>query len=94
MKNYSKGIKIIDDVITEVKINENGKILKRVDLQNIVNLKECGNFTLSTRGDFTGFEVKRKFCDATLNNPQFSFKINLRCGESHITIQKYTYISL
>jgi hypothetical protein len=72
-----------------VKINVNGKIVKRINLVNVVNLRNCGNFDLTVRGDFTGFNIKRKFERSTSDNPTFSLKMNLKCGNNNYIFQQH-----
>jgi hypothetical protein len=69
-----------------IKINAEGDIIKRLNLDHIINLRKCNNFVLSVNGEFTEFDIKRKyhrFADGTVvnrNNPAFSIKMNLTCG--------------
>jgi len=72
-----------------LKVNSDGVIVKRINLVNVVNLRNCGNFNLNVRGDFTGFDLKRKFEPATSNNPAFSLKMNLKCGNNTRILQQY-----
>ena len=78
-----------------IKIDSDGNIIKRINLKDVVNLKMCGNFELNVRGDFTGFESKRKFfsidnATITSTNPTIALKINLYCGNS-ISIHQLNY---
>lgn len=73
---------------------ETGYIARRIDLKNVVNLKQCGNFNLYVKGDFTGAEVKRKFQPATSQTPTFSVKLNLTCGANTKIIQMHSDASL
>ncbi len=73
-----------------IKIDSSGRILRRINLKDVVNLRKCGDFTLKVRGDFSGFEVKRKFENATTENPAFSLKVHLTCGANKLLLQQYT----
>ena len=75
-----------------VKVNSYGDVIKRLNIKNIVNLKSCGEFYLNTKGDFTGFDNRRKFLKYNNNvisskYPTISLKINLKCGTNKKIIQ-------
>jgi hypothetical protein len=72
-----------------VKIDTTGRIIKRINLGDVVNLRSCGDFQLTTRGDFTGFDIKRKYENATSADPAFSLKLNLKCGSNRTILQEY-----
>jgi hypothetical protein len=69
-----------------VKINQNGEITKRYDLTSIVSINKCDPFQLTTKGQFTDYDIKRKFqrtVDGKIinsDNPAFGIKMNLNCG--------------
>ena len=71
-----------------LKVNSNGEIIKRVDLNKVVNLNKCNPFGLTTKGDFTDYEIRRKYerTDDNQNistaNPAFAVKMNLVCGNN------------
>lgn len=75
-----------------VKVSDTGKILKRINVSDVVNLKGCQNFKLNVRGDFTGYNTKRKFnilSDSIISsiNPAISVKFNIKCGNNKKIIQ-------
>lgn len=72
-----------------LKIDESGRIIKRINLRDVVNLKGCDTFNLTTKGDFTGFDIKRKYELATSSDPAFSLKLNLKCGDNVKIVQVY-----
>lgn len=82
-----------------IKINTEGEIIKRIDLNHVVNLRKCNDFSLSVSGDFTEFDIKRKyhrFSDGTIvnrDNPAFSIKMNLTCGSSKELYQSFYPVS-
>ena len=78
-----------------ITVNTDGKILKRIDLKNVVNLRACADFTTSVKGDFTNFDIKRKYNKVnnkviSSTNPAISLKVNLVCGTSKKIIQIHT----
>jgi len=71
-----------------LKINSNGEIIKRIDLNKVVNLNKCNPFGLTTKGDFTDYDIRRKYERAdngqniSTANPAFAVKMNLICGDN------------
>ena len=97
VKEYANGIDydVLWVVFNErkllVKVDiSSGKIIRRINLKDTVNLKRCGDFELHVKGDFTGFDVKRKFQPAMSSSPQFSAKLNVTCDNRVRTIQLFT----
>lgn len=77
-----------------IKMNSNGEILKRINLNDVVNLNKCNPFYLTTKGDFTDYDIKRKFEKAangniSTQNPAFSVKMNLKCGSNTELLQMF-----
>lgn len=76
-----------------LKIDSNGNILKRINIKDVVNLKNCRDFYLNVIGDFTGFSSKRKFNKFETNNfiksnnPAITLQINLNCGTNKKTVR-------
>ncbi len=75
-----------------VKLDSNGNIMRRLDVTDVVNLKRCNAFTLNVKGDFTGFENKRKFdhIDGNIISsifPAITLKANLNCGGNKKIVQ-------
>lgn len=79
-----------------VKLDQDGNILKRLNIKDVVNLKNCRDFYLNVKGDFTGFSSKRKFNKfgirdfITSTNPAISLNINLNCGDNKLTVRLNT----
>lgn len=78
-----------------ISVNTDGKILKRIDLKNMVNLRACGDLKSNVKGDFSNYDVKRKY--STVNgavisstNPAISLKVNINCGTSRGIVQLHT----
>ena len=78
-----------------ISVNTDGKILKRIDLKNMVNLRACGDLKSNVKGDFSNYDVKRKY--STVNgavisstNPAISLKVNITCGTSKGIVQLHT----
>ena len=71
-----------------LKMNSSGEIIKRIDLNKVVNLTKCSPFALTTNGDFTDYDIRRKFEKTDNNqnistaNPAFAVKMNLVCGNN------------
>jgi len=77
-----------------LQMNSNGEIIKRLNLNDVVNLNKCNPFFLTTRGDFTDFDIRRKFEKAdngniSTANPAFSVKMNLKCGDNKELLQMF-----
>jgi hypothetical protein len=77
-----------------MKMNSNGEIIKRINLNDVVNLNKCNPFYLTTKGDFTDFDIKRKYeksstGNISTQNPAFSVKMNLKCGSNTELLQMY-----
>ena len=71
-----------------IKLDSKGQIIKRLDLNKVVNLNKCNPFGLTTKGDFTDYEIRRKFersdggQNISTQNPAFAIKMNLICGNN------------
>jgi len=82
-----------------IKIDSNGNILKRINLATVVNLKNCSDFALTSLGDFTEYDIKRKYerfddgSSVSTKVPAFSIKMNVKCGNITSLIQTYYKIS-
>lgn len=75
-----------------LKLNGNGDVIKHINIKDVVNLRSCGEFYLNAKGDFTGFDNKRKFFKIngfpiSSSNPAITLKINLKCGTTKKIIQ-------
>lgn len=67
----------------------NGQIIKRLLLKNAINAKGCNILQLTTSGDFSGYNVKRKYEQASSLTPAFSLKLNLKCDNNKIIYQTF-----
>jgi hypothetical protein len=61
----------------------------------VVNLRACGDLKSNVKGDFSNYDVKRKY--STVNgavisstNPAISLKVNITCGTTKAIIQLHT----
>ena len=76
-----------------VKIDMNGRVVKRINLRDVVNLSGCNSLALNVNGDFTGYDAKRKFYMYGTNNaigvtnPALTLKIALSCGTNRKIVQ-------
>lgn len=75
-------------------LDENAKILKRIDMNNIFSNITCLDTPTNMHGDFTGADNKRRFNRLndkiiSKNNPALSFNVGLKCG----TVKKYISLS-
>lgn len=79
-----------------LKVDINGNIIKRININDVVNLKKCGDFSLNVVGDFSGFDSRRKFYNysdgtqITSLNPAITLKVNLVCGLNSKIIQLHS----
>lgn len=84
---------IFNDNKFVIKLDPQGNIIKRIDVRNLINLRRCGDFLLTSNGDCSGFDIKRKFERNTEvispDNPNFSLKLNVKCGAYSRIIQLY-----
>jgi hypothetical protein len=77
-------------------MTSNGQIVKRINVKDVVNLKACRDFNLNVRGDFTGFDVRRKYYNFSTGdlisstNPAITLKMNVLCGSNKSIIQIHT----
>jgi hypothetical protein len=76
-------------------LNLEGKIVKRLDLSRLFIGNQCKDFRLNIKGDFTGFDNKRKFERVndraiSLTNPAISMRIGLVCGINKKLITLHT----
>lgn len=68
-------------------LNEDGRVIKKIDLQNIFIGKNCATFNINIIGDFTGYDNKRKFEKIendfiSPNNSTCTSRVCLKCGDS------------
>jgi hypothetical protein len=76
-------------------INSEGKIKKRIDLSRLFVGNQCKDFQLGIKGDFTGFDNKRKFdrlngLPISPTHPAISLKLGLSCGNNHRLVNLHT----
>ncbi len=75
-------------------LNSNGDLVKRINLLKVFSGKYCSDFNLSIRGDFTGFDNKRKFENInglyiTPTNAAFTLRIGLECNGINTLVQMH-----
>jgi hypothetical protein len=75
-------------------LNSNGDLIKRINLLKIFAGKYCSDFDLSVKGDFTGFDNKRKFENIdglyiTPRNASFTLRLGLECGNVNTLVQMH-----
>jgi hypothetical protein len=75
-------------------LNSNGDLVKRINLLKIFSGKYCSDFNLAVKGDFTGFDNKRKFenIDGLYITPSiaaFTLRIGLECGGKNTLVQMH-----
>jgi hypothetical protein len=75
-------------------LNSNGDLIKRINLLKIFAGKYCSDFNLSVKGDFTGFDNKRKFENIdglyiTPENASFTLRLGLECGNVNTLVQMH-----
>lgn len=73
-------------------VNENGDLVKRIDLTRLFSGSYCSTFMLGVKGDFTGFDNKRKFENIenyyiSPTNATFTLRIGLQCGGVNSIVQ-------
>lgn len=76
-------------------VNTDGKILKRINLKDVVNLRVCQDFIINVHGDFTNYDIKRKYSVVdnkiiSSANPAISLNVNLTCGSNKKIIQVHS----
>ncbi len=79
-----------------VEVNTNGEVLNAIDTSQYIITKTCTKYALRARGDFTGFDVNRKYeivngKNISLTNPALTLKVKLKnkCG-----IKQFKFIHL
>jgi len=75
-----------------------GNIIKRIDINNMLTSNNCGSFDLNIKGDFTGFDNKRKFQQLneypiSPTNPSICLKLGLKCGSATRYVEFNTSIT-
>ena len=86
---------VFNEINYVISLNIDGRILKRINLKDVVNLRACGDFKINVKGDFTNFDIKRKYSTVggkviSSTNPAISLKVNLNCGTSKKIVQIHT----
>ena len=76
-------------------LDENGRVVRRIDLVPLFVGEQCSQFQLNIKGDFCGFDCRRKYeivDDKIISqqNPAFSVKLGLKCGDSKKIIQLHS----
>jgi len=79
-----------------IKIDKDGNILKRINLRDVINLAGCSALGLSIKGDFTGYDIKRKYnvfsngAAISISNPAITLKLITSCAGSKTIRQLHT----
>lgn len=69
-----------------IKMDQKGNIIKRLYLRDVINKNNCNTLMLCINGDFSGYDVKRKYNSfgsensIGSDNPAITLKISLKCG--------------
>jgi len=76
-------------------LNLDGKIVKRIDISRLFVGNQCKDFQLNIKGDFTGFDNKRKFerfdgKTISPTNPTLTLRIGLKCGDNKKIVSLHT----
>lgn len=75
-----------------IQVDINGNIIKRINIKDVVNLKLCGQVNTNVHGEFTNYDITRKYSVVnnsviSSTNPAITCRINLNCGTSRKIIQ-------
>lgn len=70
-----------------INLDLDGSIIKRIDVKDVVNLRSCGELHLNVKGNFSNYDIKRKFEGISSTNPSITVRINLQCGISKKIVQ-------
>lgn len=81
-----------------VKLDTNGNVLKIINVLNDVHTKRCDSFTIRALGDFTGFDIKRKFniTDGnfiTPKNPAFTLRVKFK-NACNVKLYKISHLPI